>query len=167
MIYLGPQAQAIVGRWLRTDLTAYLFSPRDAVEERLAARRRNRRTPMTPSQRARKRKPRPRRSPGKHYDVAAYGHAIAKGCDRAFPHPTLDPIPREERTDEQRAELRAWRQAHRWHPNQLRHNAATKIRKRYGLEASQVVLGHASADITQTYAERDLAAARRIMGEIG
>jgi integrase len=33
-IYIGPQAQAILRPWLRTDLMAYLFSPRDAMEER-------------------------------------------------------------------------------------------------------------------------------------
>ena len=49
----------------------------------------------------------------------------------------------------------AWRKAHRWHPNQLRHTAATEIRKRFGLEAAQVLLGHSRADVTQLYAERD------------
>lgn len=44
----------------------------------------------------------------------------------------------------------------RWSPNQLRHTAATEIRAAHGLEASQAVLGHAKADITQIYAERDL-----------
>jgi site-specific recombinase XerC len=42
-----------------------------------------------------------------------------------------------------------------WHPNQLRHSAGTEIRKRYDLEAAQVVLGHSRADVTQVYAQRD------------
>jgi integrase len=54
-----------------------------------------------------------------------------------------------------------------WSPLQLRHAAATAIRARYGLEAAQVVLGHAKADTTEIYAERDLDRARTIMGEIG
>jgi site-specific recombinase XerC len=41
------------------------------------------------------------------------------------------------------------------------------IRKRYGLEAAQVILGHASADVTQVYAERDLQKAVEIMREVG
>jgi integrase len=54
-----------------------------------------------------------------------------------------------------------------WSPLQLRHTAATSIRAQYGLEAAQVVLGHAKADVTQVYAERDLAKAREVMREIG
>ena len=38
---------------------------------------------------------------------------------------------------------------------------ATEVRKRYGLKAAQVTLGHATADVTQVYAERDLELARR------
>jgi len=45
-----------------------------------------------------------------------------------------------------------------WHPNQLRHARATEVRRQRGLEAAQLVLGHAAADVTQIYAERDLAA---------
>jgi integrase len=30
-----------------------------------------------------------------------------------------------------------------WNPGQLRHTAATEIRRKFGAEASQVVLGHA------------------------
>lgn len=43
----------------------------------------------------------------------------------------------------------------------------TEIRKRFGLEAAQVILGHASADVTQVYAERDLQKAVQIMREVG
>jgi integrase len=66
-IILGPKAQAILQPWLRTDLSAYLFSPKEAMAERCAERRRNRRTPMTPSQRARRPKRKPRRTQGDHY----------------------------------------------------------------------------------------------------
>ncbi len=38
-------------------------------------------------------------------------------------------------------------------------NAATRIRSEFGLETAQVVLGHAKADVTQIYAERDQAKA--------
>jgi integrase len=55
----------------------------------------------------------------------------------------------------------------RWSPNQLRHAAASEIRKNFGLEAAQVVLGHRKADTTQIYAERDLAKAADIMREVG
>lgn len=54
-----------------------------------------------------------------------------------------------------------------WSPLQLRHRAATDIRARFGLEAAQAVLGHARADVTQVYAERDGAKAREVMREAG
>lgn len=43
----------------------------------------------------------------------------------------------------------------KWSPNQLRHLYATEIRQKYGLEAAQIMLGHANANVTQIYAERD------------
>ena len=54
-----------------------------------------------------------------------------------------------------------------WHPNQLRHSAATMIRKEFGLEAAQVILGHSRADVTQVYAERDNAKALEVIRKIG
>ena len=54
-----------------------------------------------------------------------------------------------------------------WHPNQLRHLRGTEIRRNYGLEASQAVLGHAELSVTQVYADVDREAARKIMAEVG
>jgi integrase len=54
-----------------------------------------------------------------------------------------------------------------WSPLQLRHARASEIRERYGLEASQCVLGHERADVTQIYAERNEALAAEVMAEIG
>lgn len=54
-----------------------------------------------------------------------------------------------------------------WSPNRLRHSFATRVRKAHGLEAAQVLLGHAKADVTQVYAERDLARAEAVALEIG
>jgi integrase len=49
-----------------------------------------------------------------------------------------------------------------WHPHQLRHAAATRLRKEHGLEAARVVLGHAGAAVTELYAEIDHEKARRV-----
>jgi integrase len=54
-----------------------------------------------------------------------------------------------------------------WHPNQLRHNAATTVRQKFGLEAAQVVLGHSKADVTQVYAERDQRLAVEVARQVG
>lgn len=70
-------------------------------------------------------------------------------------------------TTKQRGELKAWNVRHRWSPNQLRHTAATEIRRQFGLEAAQVTLGHSNANVTQIYAERDLSKAAEIMRAVG
>jgi integrase len=98
---------------------------------------------------------------------AALRRAIARGCARAFPHPTISKITGKKRTDALRAELQAWNKEHRFHPNQIRHTVGTEVRARYGLEAAQVLLGHSRADVTQTYAERDLAKAADVARKIG
>ena len=42
-----------------------------------------------------------------------------------------------------------------WHPHQLRHNAATWLRKEFGLDVARIILGHRSPAITEIYAELD------------
>lgn len=76
---------------------------------------------------------------------------------------------RYDRTSYRRAIQRAAKRAgvDQWSPNRLRHSYATVIRKKYGLEAAQVLLGHSKADITQIYAERDLQKAEDIVREVG
>src|SRR5271157_975363 len=54
-----------------------------------------------------------------------------------------------------------------WSPNQLRHAAATRIRRQYGLEAAQVVLGHSTASTTEIYAERNIGLACDIALKLG
>jgi integrase len=140
IIFLGPRAQAVLRPHLPLNVTHYIFSPVRAEQARNAQRRRERRSPMTPSQA--KRGPRKRKAPLRdHYDVTSYRKAIRRACLKAG-------IPV-------------------WFPLQLRHSRGTEIRKRYGLEASQAVLGHSELGVTQVYAEVDREAAKRVMGEIG
>lgn len=54
-----------------------------------------------------------------------------------------------------------------WHPNQLRHSAATEIRKHFGLEAVQAVLGHKNMVVSEVYAEKNLTLAADVMRKIG
>jgi integrase len=42
-----------------------------------------------------------------------------------------------------------------WPPSRLRHTAATRIRKRYGIELARIILGHSTAFTTEIYAETD------------
>jgi len=139
-VYLGPRAQAILKPWFRTNLTAYLFSPREAMEERRVRMRQNRKTPVQPSQQNRA-KPRPKKTPGERYDTDSYRRAIAYGCKRAG-------VPK-------------------WHPHQLRHNAATWLRKEFGLDVARVILGHSSPAVTEIYAEVDQEKAIAVMEKVG
>jgi len=71
-------------------------------------------------------------------------------------------------TPAQKADLKAWRKAHRFHPYQLRYTAATLIRREFGLETAQLALGHASATITDAvYAERDAGKVIEVMRRVG
>jgi integrase len=137
IIFLGPQAQGIVRRYLTLNTAAYLFCPKSSERQRNSQRREKATRPRKKLRRRQRR----RRAPGDRYDVAAYRRAIRRACEKAG-------LPL-------------------WHPNQLRHSAGTSIRKRFGLEASQAVLGHAELSVTQVYSERDLEAARTIMAQIG
>jgi integrase len=139
-IYLGPQAQAVLREWLRPELTAPLFQPREAMAERREEQRRNRKTRVQPSQQNRA-KPRPKKRPGECYTVDSYRRAIAYGCMKAG-------VPQ-------------------WHPHRLRHNAATRLRKEFGLDVARAVLGHSSPAVTEVYAELDGAKAVEAMERVG
>lgn len=153
VIIIGPKAQAILSRYLLRDEAAYCFSPLEAEKRRSKLRRLSRQSPLTPSQRARKPRRNGKRRPRDHYDAASYRHAITRAVTALNKE--------RKRSDPSAPEIEDWS------PNQLRHAAATEIRKKFGLEAAQVVLGHATADITQVYAERNLALAAQVIRQIG
>ena len=139
-IFFGPKARTILEPWLKADPTAYIFSPKEATEEILAERRQRRKTRVQPSQEDRSKRT-PRKSPGLRYTKDSYRRAIAMGCDKAG-------IPK-------------------FFPNQLRHLAATQIRREFGLDVARAVLGHSSPAVTEVYAELDLSKAIQAMERIG
>lgn len=142
-IPLGPRAKAILEPFLaRRKPEECVFSPAEAKGERAAMKRAARQSSVPPSQFDRK-KPASelKKRPGSAYTNHGYASAIVWACARAGV-------------------------AH-WHPNQLRHSFATRVRREFGLEAAQVLLGHAKADVTQVYAERDMAKAVEVARQIG
>lgn len=54
-----------------------------------------------------------------------------------------------------------------WSPHQIRHAAATRLRREHGIEVARLILGHASTTTTEVYAERDADLAASIMRRIG
>jgi integrase len=164
IIALGPQAQAVVREFLTLDTQAFLFSPVRAQEERYAAMRSKRKTPVQPSQQCRKKR-KARRLPGERYKTMAVGHAICKAIDRANTERACEAcklMPPVERCAECRAKV-----IPHWHPHQLRHSKATEIRREYGLDVARVVLGHRSPQVTELYAEIDMAKAAAVMEKLG
>ena len=177
-VAIGPKAQVILREFFTDNPTAYLFSAALAAEEAHAARSASRKTPRFPShmdRNAKKRTKRPKRPPAARYTSHSYGLAVARACDRAFPAPAplaqqtgeTDAKWKARLTPIEKEKLKAWRDEHRWHPNQLRHTFATKVRKAHGLEAAQVLLGHARADVTQIYAEKNQDLAATIAAKMG
>ena len=142
-IPLGPQARAVLVSHLQGrsfDPYDYLFSPIRQREERFAEMRSNRKTKVQPSQFDRK-KSKPRKLPGARYTRESVTRAVASACRKG--------------------------NIEHWHPYQLRHSFATRIRKLHGLEAAQVLLGHSRADVTQIYAERNEELAVKVAAAVG
>ena len=146
VVVIGPRAQALLAPWLLRPGDSFCFQP---VEQAAEAEGR------TPAAVAAGGARRP--GVGRPFTAGAYRHAVAKACRRAFPPPAnLDA-----------AGARDWNKDHAWHPNRLRHSAATVIRSGADLEAAQTVLGHSKPATTLIYAERDLARAKDLMRRIG
>jgi integrase len=156
-VFLGPRARAVLQPFLQLDPSAYIFSPRDAEAERRERLHRERKTPLKcGNQPGTNRSKEPRRLPGVRYTTLSYYRAVRNGCDKAdrWAKGGLI-IANEERV------------IPRWHVNQLRHSRATELRKVYGLEATQAVLGHSRVETTQIYAERLSQTAARVAAEAG
>ena len=143
-IPLGPKSQEILRPFLDREPAAFLFSPREAEQWWHAQRRKLRKTPITPSQAKRKPRSSPKRMKRNHYDTASYRGAIIYGIRKANKHRNGDgKVPH-------------------WHPLQIRHSRGTEVRHKYGLDAAQAALGHARADVTQLYAEKNMQLAIRV-----
>jgi len=139
-VELGRRAQRVLRPFLKADLEACLFSPADVVEEQKAEKRRRRQTKVQPSQKDRSKR-KPTRLPRDRYTPDSYRRAITRACDNAK-------VPS-------------------WHPHQLRHTFATRVRKEFGLEVTRVLLGHTSPAVTAVYAEADRTLAASVVAKIG
>lgn len=180
-VFIGPAAQEILTPYLFRPEDRVCFSMAEALEQRRSSKTQQRTTPLSCGNRRGKRsdkdrKPaRPKRQFHDEFDTGSYRKAIHAACDVAFPAPP--PLACEEKesnaarirrlSTQERKDLANWQALHRWHPNQLRHARATEVRAKFGLEAAQVILGHAAADVTQVYAERDAEKAREVARRIG
>lgn len=85
--------------------------------------------------------PRTHRRVGDRWTTKAYAQAIADACEAAG-------VPR-------------------WSPNQLRHNALSRIRRQFGRDAARLVAGHTDARTTDIYTEEEWQRVTRIAEEVG
>jgi integrase len=158
VIFLGPQAREILTPYLLRDPQAYCFTPEDSERKRRQAAHEKRRVPVSygniPGSNC---VAKPKRKAGLQFNTNSYSNCIRRASDRAD-------------AAAHKADPKACKKKRlvpRWTPNMLRHAKASEIRKLYGLEGAQVVLGHAHARVSEVYAERDLDKAESIMARIG
>ena len=142
IIPLGKPEQELLAPYLENKKPeAAVFSPRTAMAEWHAERQANRKTKVSPSQLARKqqlaKKPRPRQ-PGEFYNRSGYRNAILNAIKKG------------------NKVLSADQQIPHWTPYMLRHSASSAMELEAGLEASQVLLDHATPNTTVRYNHRRL-----------
>ena len=82
-----------------------------------------------------------KRAPKERYDRTSYTRAIARAVVAA--------------------------EVAHWHPNQLRHGHATRVRKLFSLEHAGAALGHSKMSATEIYAERDAGLAVEVASKLG
>ena len=162
-IYFGQKAKEIIKPYLAgRNVTAYLFSPVEAEAERHVEQRKKRKSDVQPSQVRRGEAATAnaqfrQRPPGDYYTIDSYRRAIEKGCRKA------DKAAHKENREIKKEQI----VIPSWHPHQLRHNAGTIIRREFGVEMAQLILGHRSLTTTEIYAEADHEKAQEIMRKIG
>jgi integrase len=141
-IFIGSKGRAVLNPFLIRPAEMPCFSPKEAEQERLEARHFARLIPNGYGNRpGTNRRRKPRVTPGDAYTTASYRRAIQRACAEA--------------------------KVAVWSPHQLRHKAATEVRRKYGLEAAKAMLGHTDVGTTEHYAQMDRELAARIAREVG
>lgn len=142
VIAIGPRGQEVLQPYFdrvpALKKNAPVFSPRDAMNER------HKKVAKSTGGKVAKVPSKAKsggRLPGDRYTKDSLARAIARACKLAEVRP--------------------------WTPNQLRHAAATRIRRKLGIDAARAVLGHTSSDTTEVYAELDQKKAEDAMRELG
>jgi integrase len=136
-VMLGPKCQAVLLPFLDCSPDAFLFDPREAVEEWKEEVRSTRVGGGNRKKKAEK----PKRRPAERYTPRAYAQAIERAAIRA-------------------------KVAH-WTPYQLRHYVAGEVDFEHGAEAAQAILGHDKPETTRIYSKRNFREAARVAKEMG
>ena len=153
IISIGPKAQKFIMPYLLRRADQYCFSPAESETKRRAVASANRKIPQSyGNSPGTNKKDYPKRTPGDRYDTRGYGRAVRRAISKTNRQ-------RKEQTLKDGIEFVEIK----WTLYQLRHTAATKVRKEYGYESAGAALGHTNMSATAIYAERNqgLACKRR------
>ena len=147
IILIGPQAQAILKPYIarRMKLSEYVFLPVEAHREALERRG----FPKVIAYQC----SRSRFKPGRCFRHDTFHGQVSRTCDRAFD------------ADGEKRKARDY--SYRWHPHRLRHNAATRVREQFGIEAAKDLLGHSSLTTAMIYAEKSMDRMKEIVAKAG
>jgi integrase len=146
-IYLGPMAKKAIKPFLKRRVDTHCFSPAEAMAQRRQEANDKRATPPGQgNERGTNRKANPSKQPGDVYTTNSYRQALVYAIRRAREDGKVVPD---------------------FTPHQLRHTAATRVRKEYGLDAARAVLGQRSLSMADDYAELDRGKAMQAMAKLG
>jgi integrase len=98
-----------------------------------------------------------KRRPGDRYDTKSYRKAITYAIKAA--NKAITEAARKNGTKPKTVPM--------WTPHQLRHTALTRARKEFGLEASSTFGGHKKMNVTEIYAEKNMALADKVAMRLG
>lgn len=135
IISIGPKGQEMLRPFLLRKEDAYCFTPTESEKDRREKQYKLRKTPLSCGNKpGSNTKDDPSRRPGQAYDSTSYGRAIRYAI---------------------KAARKAGLEMPNWTAYQLRHTAATKVRKEFGYESAGAALGHTNMSATAIYAERN------------
>ncbi len=147
IISIGPRGQELLRPFLLRPAEVFCFSPAESEKQRLQKLHEQRVIPLHYGNRpGTNRKDNPLTKPGDCYDTANYGQAVRHAI-----HAANKAIKKEaEKKGIENPEL-----IPQWTPYQMRHTAATKVRREIGYETAGATLGHTNMSATAIYAERN------------
>jgi integrase len=147
IVSIGPRGQELLRPFLLRHEKAFCFSPGESEKLRLEKRHAERIVPLEQGNRPGTNRVKNKKLVvGDYYTVGGYGHAVTHAITAA--NDAIKKQALEQGVDEPML-------IPRWTPYQLRHTAATKVRKEMGYETAGATLGHTNMSATAIYAERN------------
>lgn len=168
VLHFGPGAQRVLAPFLVRPAGRHCFRPVEGEADARRRRREGRQTPFYGRQKGHQLAANVDRPLGEVYDAGALRLAVSRAVKAE--NARRQEVNREAAEAAAEAGTAAGEplpMVATWHPYQLRHSAATRIRKEHGIEAARILLGHSTATMSEVYAEVDRDTAARIAAEVG